>query len=79
MGALGVSAGRKAFAFKQEHLGLMPRAQVKMMIYACNPSTGEAETGVRKSPWGSLASWPSLISEIWASQRPCFKGGGQPS
>ena len=79
MGALGISAGRKAFAFKQEHLGLMPRAQVKMMIYAYNPSTGEAETGGRKGSWGSLASWPRLISEIWASERLFLKGGGQPS
>lgn len=64
MGSLGVSTVSKAFAFKQEHLSFMPRAQVKMMIYAYNPSTREAETGDRKGPWGSLASWPSLISEI---------------
>lgn len=48
MGVLGDSTVSKAFVFKQEHLSLMPRAQVKMMIYVYNPSTGEAETGHRK-------------------------------
>lgn len=41
-----------------------------MMLGYCNPSTGKTETG---GFWRILLGQASLISELLASKRPCFK------
>lgn len=45
-----------------------------VVMCACNPSAKGLGTG---GSLGSMASHSSLTGDVWANERPCFRGSGQ--